>query len=252
MKTLGKKFLVLLLTICMVTPLLSQPALAADGLGAEDPGDAVVLPGLDEKSITVKPIGAGDTQPDLFDADVPTPYAFTEGTRVLRLRAYPLAMDPNGDTTVYFTNLFVEYEYSVSYPALGGFSLSHNQTINLMQWMQNTLKASDKYQDFLLAGWHIEADIWFYYSNPEYMIYRFKTSTAVSEDIKQNVSCTNCTYTFSRNFGYPTQNNINFMTDYYYMGFDGAFYYTSSAGYHLGTMFTAIVGFNSSNPTTPD
>lgn len=101
----------LLLAVCMVTPLLSQAALASDGLGAEDPGNAVVLPGLDEESITVKPIGAGDTQPDLFDADVPTPYALTEGNRVLSIRAYPLAKDPDGNTTQYNTDPLNDYYY---------------------------------------------------------------------------------------------------------------------------------------------
>lgn len=252
MKTLGKKLLVLLLTICMVTPLLSQPALAADGLEAEDPGSIVVVSGLDTESVTMKPIGADEAQPDLFDADVPTPYALTEGNRVLSIRAYPLAKDPDGDTIIYYNNIYAGYNYSTSYPALAGFALSHNQTISLMRQMLETLAVSDKYQNYKLVGWHIEADIWFYYSKPDYMIYRYKTSTAVSDDIKENINNTNYIHKFAGNFGYPTQYNTDPLNDHYFLGFTGEVYSTNTYGNFIGRSFTATVSFNSPNPTTPD
>ena len=121
MKTLSKKFLVFLLAICMVTPLLSQPALASDILNEDDPGDIVVVPNFDPNSLTAtEPVIA---EPDVFDEDVPTPYLMTEGNRVVSIRAYPLAMDPDEGTTGYYKNIYASINYSTYSDSLAGLAL---------------------------------------------------------------------------------------------------------------------------------
>ncbi len=249
MKVLSQKFLILLLTICMVTPLLSQPALALDSLGEDDPGSIVVVPGFDMGSDTMEIM---DVDPGLIDADVPTPHAWTEGNRVMSIRAYPLAVSPDMSETVYFTNVYVGVNYSVSYPSLAGFYLSKNQTTNVMQRMLSALKATSPYENYLLVGWHIEADISFYYSKPEYVIYKFKTSTMVGEETRTDINNTNFVGTFKNDFAYPATDNIDPLNDYYYMGVEGAFYSKNSSGNSVGRAFSASVGFNSPYPTNPD
>lgn len=247
MKTLSKKFLVFLLAIFMVTPLLSQPALASDILNEDDPGDIVVVPNFDPNSLTAtEPVIA---EPDVFDEDVPTPYLMTEGNRVVSIRAYPLAMDPDEGTTVYYTNIYASINYSTYYDSLAGFALSQKQTLSLMQRMLNALAASSSYQDYLLAGWHFEADIWFYYSKPEYMTYQYRVSQYASDEIKQVISNPDFVGTFKMDFGYPTRYGIDPLNDPYYVGVTGAFY---CVGDLYGRAFSASVSFNSPNPTNPD
>lgn len=234
------------MAICMVTPHLCQPASASAALNSDCSVGVAIESEMGMESITAEPADSGLAP---INTDSPVPYAWTKGIRVLNITVYPLALDPNTGKTVYFTNVYGQISYSTIYYAQAGLYLSSNQTVNLMQRMLNALDSSSSYQNYLLAGWHIKAQIQFAYDKPEYILYRYKTSTAVSEDIKEDVRSTNFIYTFSKSFGYPTKDNIDPMKDYYYLSIEGAFYAKNSVGDSSGTLFGAVVGFNSSNPT---
>ncbi len=248
MRKLSNRFFAFLVAICLITPLLCQPALASSSLGEELPDGFISVSELGMDSFAVEP---ADAELESSDTNIPVPYAWSEGCRVLNITVYPLAINPSTNEVFIHTGIYERIVYSTIYYAEAGFFLSPSQTLNLMQRLLNALGSSSSTQDCRLVGWHIEADINFYYERPEYLIYRFKTSTTVSDDIRKD-GVTAGTYTFSKDFAYPTLDNINFLEDYYYMGFQGAFYAKSSNGLSLGRAFAALVGFNSSNPTRPD
>lgn len=248
MRKLRSRFFAFLTAICMITPLLCQPALASDSVGEELPDGFVSVSKSGMTSATVKP---ADAESESSDANIPTPYAWSEGCRVLNITVYPLAVNPATNEVFIHNGIYDRITYSTIYQAEAGFALSPSQTLSLMQRLLDALKSSSATQNCLLAGWHIEANINFYYERPEYLIYRFKTLTAVSDDIRKD-GVTAGTYTFSKDFGYPTLNNINPLEDYYYMGFQGAFYAKSSNGLSLGHAFAAYVSFNCDYPTRPD
>lgn len=249
MRKLRSRFFAFLMAICMITPLLCQPALASDSVGEELPDGFVSVSELGMDSFAVEPT---DTASDPAVPDAPLPFAWSEGNRVLNITVYPLAMNPDTNELFIHQGIYDRITYSTIYQAEAGFALSPSQTLTLMKRLLDALASSSATQNCRLAGWRIESDINFYHSRPEYIIYRLKTSTSTSGDLRQDVRETSATYTFSGNFGYLTQGNIDPLKDYYYMGFNGEFYSKTSSGLSLGSVFAALVSFNCDYPTRPD
>jgi len=245
MKTLSKKFLVFLLAICMVTPLLSQPALASDGTSnAGLPEGCIVISkdgmvpfDTDSLDVLESDIMDGEEispQLDITDRDM--------GVGVRRITIYPMGLnEENGELFVH-PSICKQARY-INWTQTQGLRLSNSETLSLMQQMLNLLSTGgDKYS---LVGWYLDASVEFDYSRPEYALYR-RCGTNIQEkdepEERREISAAG-TQPFNGLFFYPQ--GIDPLTDYYYVGITGGCYYISELNVHLGALFGTYVSFNS-------
>lgn len=227
MKTLSKKTLGLLLAVCMMCTLCTQTALADSGMDNGFPEEGIVISQDDMMRLTADPMDDTST------------YA-TYYTKVLQIYVYPLGINLDTGDLIVEKSIYKRVTY-VSSGQSESIHLDSSQTKSLMDQMQ-------KYLDSLsgnceLYGWHIEGVISFNYYRIRYVTCRYKTYTSTTAYENLDIRASG-NYTLKHNFAYPE--NVDTSSQYYYVGIQGAVYFTNSNGTQSDALYYIGAAFNSS------
>ena len=161
--------------------------------------------------------------------------------RVLSLAVYPLFENIETGARYYNRSFGRQVTYGTSTQS-ETIRFSNASTIQLMDDVEAYL--ADRDEEYELVGWYFNSSFLFESSRPRYALYHpTPTYTGSTEEVKHNITSTSYTMPLSGSFLFPENGDPR--TDYYYIGFDGAYYYQASSGL-LGILFGGAAAFNSS------
>lgn len=228
MKTMGKKLLAFLVAVCLITPLLTQSALA--DAGAAELAD-------DEVLITADYITTGQDELEI-DPEAEA-YALVTGTRVLNIYIYPVAQNLDTGAMVTKSNIYKKVTFASSSQSEGLY-LTKEQTASLTNQMENYLKTLSG--NYKLYGWRIEGTVQFTYDWLDYLTYQKETISYKSPETRIELRGSSYTHTFSEDIPYPT--GVDLENDYYYARIRGVCYFENSRGNPSNALFMIAGGFN--------
>lgn len=230
--------LVLSLVFCGVVP-----AYAIDASQNSVPEGSIALTEEEMARTYVATVSTEDISKSPLNApksDIAPLATGTSGARVLSLAVYPLYENTETGARYYNSSFGRKITYGTSSQS-ETIRFSNASTIQLLDDVEAYLAGRE--EEFELVGWYFTSSFLFESSRPRYALYHpTPTYTGSTEEVKHNITSTSYTMPISGSFLFPENGDPR--TDYYYIGFDGAYYYQASSGL-LGILFGGAAAFNS-------
>lgn len=223
------------------------PAYAAYEAGENKlPEGCVAL--TDEEVANLSYAIAPDEEPDEIITNANNTRAVTRastGSRVLSISVYAMYQDTETEDRFYHPDFGRSITYNSSTQS-EGIHFSHASTVALMDRFEAFLATQEGSYEFI--GWYFKCVFLFESSRPRYAIYH-PTQTYIGSTAETRVNITSTRYQLplSGGFLFPTDRDPR--TAYYYLGYDGTYYYQATNGQLIGSLFGADAAFNHSSGT---
>ena len=241
-----KRIICAILTISLIFCEL-VPAYAAYEAGENKlPEGCVAL--TDEEVANLSYAIAPDEEPGEIIANAKNTRAVTRastGSRVLSISVCALLRNIDTDEKFYNSSLGRTVRFNSSTQS-EGIHISHASTVALMDRVDAYIAAQPENLEFI--GWYFSCVFLFESSRPRYALYH-PTQTYIGSTAEKRVNISSTRYQLPLSGGFLFPAGRDPRTAYYYLGFDGTYYYQATNGQLIGSLFGADAAFNHSSGT---